>query len=132
MPRTHALRGITSGNVDTGKEEIRFALSIARGEPISFVGKFGAVAQAAAALGRMLAELRAQIQAKRDGTMAPIAAEQIQACHIQKDPWQDVILVQLINPQGIPYSFAMTSAAASDIAARLKIESEKPTRTGSA
>ncbi len=123
MPKTRGLRGIATGAVDLDKEQIRFSLAIASGLPISFVGDFGAVAQTVAALGRMVSELHAHMRAKAAGTAVPIAAEQVQACHIQKDRWQDVILVQLITPQGIPYSFAMTATAAADIAGRLKIES---------
>jgi hypothetical protein len=131
MPKTLRLAGLASGSVDIDAQEIRFALSIERAPPLSFVGKFGVVAQVIAALGRMMTELRAQMYA-RGGAMAPVAAEQIGTSHIQKERWSDVVLLQLITPGGVPYSFALSCADAADIADRLKTESAKPTGTGRA
>ena len=78
-----------------------------------------------------LSELRSQLDA-RGGGMAPVAAERASVSHVQKDRWSDVVLLQLITPRGVPYSFAIPCQAVANIAARLRTESDKPTATGTA
>jgi hypothetical protein len=59
-----------------------------------------------------------------------LTAENVAATHIQKDRWANVVLMQLITPGGVPYTFALPPQVASDIADRLKTESAKPHQAG--
>jgi hypothetical protein len=63
---------------------------------------------------------------KQQGKMDAVAAEQVVGAHIQQERWSGNVICQLTSPAGIPYNFVLTPQAASDIAARLKTESEKP------
>lgn len=128
MPKRLRVTGLPEGSVDVDKQELNFTISVSEGKPTLFVAKFGVAAQVIGALGRMLTELRAQLDKK--GGIASVAAEQVAAAHIQKDRWTDVVLVQLITPRGVPYSFAVRCQDAADIADRLKIESAKGTQSG--
>ena len=122
--------GLTDGSVDLDKKELSFTLSIRGRDPYRFVADFGAATQVIGALGRMWAEFRSRLD--QQGGVAPISAEQVSASHVQKERWTDVVLLQLITPAGIPYSFAIPTRDAADIADRLKTESAIPTQTGSA
>ena len=44
----------------------------------------------------------------------------------------DALLLQLISEDNVPYMFAISTQAASDIAARLTIEGDRSSRTGRA
>lgn len=130
MPKRLRLIGLPEGSVNVDAQELNFTLSVSEAKPIALVAKFGIAVQVISALGRMLSELRAQLD--KQGGMAPVAAEKIVASHIQKERWSNVVLLQLITPQGVPYSFAVRCQDAADIADRLKTESAKPTQSGSA
>jgi hypothetical protein len=64
--------------------------------------------------------------------MEATPAELVTATHIHRERWANVVLMQLTTPTGIPYSFALSPQAASDIADQLKTESAKPHQTGTA
>lgn len=78
----------------------------------------------------MLVQLREILEAEK-GT-ASAAAEPVAAAFVQKDQWQDIVLLQLTSTSGIPYTFALPSRNAAEIADRLKIESSKGSSTGNA
>jgi hypothetical protein len=131
MPKTYRLTGLPEGAADVANQELRFSLSVARDAPLAFVGKIGVVTQIISALGRILMELRIQLEARGAG-MASVNAEEVAAAHIQRERWRDVVLLQLITPAGVPYTFALSQEASVDISARLKIESAKSSQRGNA
>jgi hypothetical protein len=122
--------GIRMGSVDAETEEMILDLTIDGRPPMSFVLGYGAAVQVISALGRTFFELR-RILTERQPTKK-IPAELVQLSHIQKDRWEDVVLMQLTTPQGIPYTFAIPSQFASEIGDQLKMESAKPHRIGHA
>jgi hypothetical protein len=122
--------GISRGEVDTEEHEIRFTLTTADGPPITLVANYGAGGQITAALGRMLLEL-AQLL-RQEQVMTTVAAEQVASSLIQRDLWQNVVLMQLTTPAGIPYTFALPLDDAAYIADQLKIESASPLLVASA
>jgi hypothetical protein len=128
MAKAHLLTGLTSGAVDTTSHEITFHLSVSGRAPFAFVAKHGPVAQMISGLSRMLSELRRVLDSEKK--MEAVSAENVAATHIQKDRWANVVLMQLITPGGVPYTFALPPQVASDIADRLKTESAKPHQAG--
>ena len=66
-------------------------------------------------------------------SLEPTSAEPIASHLIQKEDWSDVVLMQLVTPQGVPYTFELSRQTAIEIADRLKTESAKGvTQTGNA
>jgi hypothetical protein len=122
--------GIGSGAVDTVAHEINFELTVAGRPPMAFAAEYGPAAQFIGALGRLFFELRQTLLAAKG--MKSSAGEQIASSHIQRDRWENVVLMQLTTPQGVPYTFAMQPQIASEIAEQLKTESAKPHQTGHA
>jgi hypothetical protein len=61
-----------------------------------------------------------------------IPAEEVAVTQIQRDRWQDRVLMQLTTPQGVPYTFAFPPQIANSIADQLKGESAKPHQVGNA
>ena len=84
----------------------------------------------AGALGRMFAELR-QLQFKKQ-TMKSITAEEVASSHIQKDKWENKVIMQLTTPKGIPYTFAFDPKFAAEIADHLKTASARNEKPGNA
>jgi hypothetical protein len=124
----YRLVSLPSGAVDTEKHEIVFELSVKDGKPLSFVATYGVAAQITSGLGRMVKQLHQILQEQKG--VASSAAEQVEGAHIQKDRWSDTVILQLMTPQGIPYTFAIPCNAVAEMAGRLKTESEKPTQVG--
>lgn len=122
--------GVSSGSINLDTREISFALSIAGRPPMEFVSEFGPATQIIGALGRMFFGLQQRLAGEKG--MTTVAGEQVQASHIQKDQWKDVVIMQLTTPQGVPYTFALPPKMAVDISEQLKTESAKPHQTGRA
>jgi hypothetical protein len=122
---TLRLTGIPGGTVDTQKREIDFRLQLNDGTELSCIADFSAAEQMASALGRMTQQFR---QSKSQN----VTAEQITEYAVQRDPLGGPVLLRLITPQGIPYTFAVPLSAATDIATRLQIESAKVLPSGNA
>ncbi len=118
------------GSVDVDRRDVHFTLVKNDGTTLQCVGEFTATAQITAALAQMLSSLRTRVN-KKPATV-PVAATSIQWALVQKDPWSDFVLLQLISPEGIPFSFQIQRKDAAALAARLRTESEKPTLTGNA
>lgn len=129
MSKPYRITGLPRGDVDSEKHEIHFTLGSAE-KDFSFIAKYGVASQVIGALGRMFFELK-KIMATQKG-METTAAEELAAFHIQKERWNDLVLVELITSQGVPYTFAIPNEIAADIADRLKTESGKSTQVGSA
>ena len=127
MPKVHRLVGITRGAVDTKAHEIQFDLQDSERRTVSFVGRFGPIAQVIAGLARLHFELRQILQTAK--AMEPTAAEEIGGHRIHADSWSPVVLVELVTPQGVPYTFEVSRQMANEIADRLKSESAKIVRT---
>ena len=130
MPTPHRLSGIANGAIDTQEHEIKFDISTGDGKQIAFVSKYGPACQLAASLGRMIFELRKILDNQKK--METIAAEKVVEVSIQKDKWSDIVLLQLMTENGIPYAFALPLQSATDIADRLKTESSKKAHVGNA
>jgi hypothetical protein len=131
MPAHRVTLGITDAGVNPDALEIHFSFVVDDRPPIPFIMGYGPSTQTIGALGRMFLTLQ-EIAQKQKGKMNAIAAEQVRAAHIQQERWSGNVICQLTTPTGIPYNFVLTREAASDIAARLKTESEKPHQSGSA
>jgi hypothetical protein len=122
--------GLGTGGVDTETEEIIFDLTIDGRAPMSFVFEYGAAAQVIGALGRMFVELRRVLTERQPIKQA--SAEVVQSSHVQKDRWENLVIMQLTTPQGVPYTFAIDPQFAAEIGEQLKTESAKPHQTGHA
>jgi hypothetical protein len=130
MSKPYQLTGLPKGAIDKTRNEVRFELTAAEGEPLTFVAKYAVAAQVIAGLGRMVSELRKFIDAAKAGHA--IAAEPVASACVQKDRWPNQVLLQLTTPQGVPYTFVIPTLTATAIAERLKSESEIPTQVGRA
>jgi hypothetical protein len=128
--KPHRITGLPRGHVDTQLHQIHFDLSVSGNRAIPFVAKYGVATQIIGSLGRMLLELQAAVYVGKG--MESSAAEEIRSSHVQKDRWNDSVIVQLTTPAGIPYTFAMPTRVAAGIADQLRIESSKPTEVGTA
>jgi hypothetical protein len=64
--------------------------------------------------------------------MQASSAEKVESSHIQRDRWENVVIMQLTTPQGVPYTFSIPPEFAAEIADQLKTESAKPHQTGRA
>jgi len=120
----YRLVGLESGAVDTVAHEIHFVLTVSGRPPMAFVAKYGPAAQVIGALGRMFVELRRILT--EANTAKAIAAEKVASSHVQKDRWENVVLMQLTTPEGVPYTFSLPPHVAAGIAEQLKTESAKP------
>jgi hypothetical protein len=104
--------GIGSGGVDTVSHEINFEFTIDGRPSMSFVAAYAPAVQIIGALGRMFFELRRILHEAKG--MKSVAGEQVASSHIQKDRWENVVLMQLTTPQGVPYTFAIPPQIAAD------------------
>ncbi len=125
MTTTFRLTGIPGGTVDPQKREIDFRLQLNDGTQLACIAELSAAEQIASALGRMTQQFR---QPKSQN----VVAEEIAEYAVQRDPHGGPVLLRLVTPQGIPYTFALPLAAATDIATRLQIESAKVRPSGNA
>jgi hypothetical protein len=130
MSNSHPLVGLSKGTVDTANHVINFEMTVSDGPPISITGEFGPMAQLIGALARRHLELRRILDQAKG--MKTVAAEQVAASHVQKDQWENIVMMQLTTPMGVPYTFALRPEDAAAIAVQLKTESAKPHLTGKA
>ena len=130
MAETTELTGISNGQVDLEKQEIRFVLSNTRFQTFDFSVKAGVAEQILMALGRMCTELRSAAVAGNVRRSA--AAEDVAVSVVQRERLHDKVLLQLITPSQIPYTFALPLEAAIEISAQLKTEAEKAVPKGRA
>jgi hypothetical protein len=111
--------------VNAEKQEIDFSLAVSDGRPLGFIAKIGVAEQIISGLGRMVRDLR---QPKPQMTAAEDVAEYL----VQRDAFGGPVLLRFVTPHGVPYTFALPAVAASDIAERLKTESQKERPVGRA
>jgi hypothetical protein len=126
----YRILGIGSGAIDAETDEMLFELTVDGRPPMPFIVGYGPAAQIISALGRMFVELRGVLLEKK--AMKASAAEQVESSHVQRDRWEDVVIMQLTTPQGVPYTFRIDPQFASEIADQLKIESAKGGKPGHA
>ena len=131
MASTRRLAGLAGGNALPDTHELMFDLAVMNGQkPLSFIASYGVASQIIGALADMLKPLTdALAQAKG---MVLISGEEVGSLHVQKERWEDVVILRLTTPEGIPHAFRMSPQTAVDIADRLKTESAKPTEAGNA
>lgn len=128
MPRR--LTGLPKGAIDAEKHEIRLELGISGGKPLPFVAKFGVASQIASGLSRMVRELETIMRSQKAATSTAI--ERIAEAHVQKERWEDLVLLRFVSVGGVPYTFGIPATEAAELADRLRTESAKPTETGRA
>jgi hypothetical protein len=130
MAARRRVAALAGGQVNLDTKDIEFDLTLSDRQTLALVATYGSAAQITSALGGMLKALRGALDSERG--MATIAGERVEGCHIQKDRWKDEVILQLITPSGIPYTFGIPTRDAAQIAERLRIDSAKPTQTGNA
>jgi|GEM_PF-1660478 hypothetical protein len=132
MPKAMRVVGIPNGAVDPERQEVSFALATAERKAFSFVAKIGVAEQIIAGLGRMVHGIREARLEKGEANAQTTAAEDVAQYLVQRDPWADRVLLRLVTPQGVPYTFALPASAAADMGARLNAESANRSTTGRA
>lgn len=125
MATTFRLAGLSEATVDNEKQDISFVLKVADGRGLAFVADAAAARQIASSLGRVALQAR-QV------TPQMIGAEKIAQYGVKREAFGEVVLLQLVSEDGVPYMFALPLQAATDIASRLQIESAKNAGTGRA
>lgn len=123
------LLGITNVkalNTETLEFEITFAFE--NGPPMPIVTYFPAVEQMLPALAQVATAVREQ----QRGTAQLAVAEDVRECNVEKDRWQDVVIIRFVSLHGVPYTFALPPKGALEIAERLKSEAQKPHQVGTA
>jgi len=125
MATIFRLAGVESGSVDPGTADINFLVQVEDGRKLAFVASAAVAEQIASALGGMSQQLR-------QSSPQAVNAEDIAQYGVQRDAYGGPVLLRLVTRGGIPHMFAVPLAAASDIAARLKTESEKDRKPGHA
>jgi hypothetical protein len=119
------------GSVNLDTDEITFDLIVeTKQDPISFIVSYTSFMQILYGLGKLHATVQRSLREKK--SMQAISAEDVAVTHIQKDRWKDVVLLQITNSEGVPYTFAIPPDIAIDMAEQLKTESAKPHQTGHA
>lgn len=130
MSKTYRLLGLPSCAIDTQTNEIKFDLAVSNGNPVSFIAKYGIIAQMLAGLARPASQLRDRLNSI--GTPETVYPEAVVEVGVQQNKITGVILVELINQQGIPYTFALPPQTAIRMADLLKSETSKVTEMGTA
>jgi hypothetical protein len=125
MPTTFRLAGLAEARVDNEKGDVDFVLKISDGRGLAFVADTAAARQIASSLGKLA------LQAKQTGPLM-IGAEKVAQYGVKRDAFGEAVLLQLVSEDGVPYMFALSVSAASDISARLKSESERHSDSGRA
>jgi hypothetical protein len=125
MPTTLRLAGLAEGTINNEKGEVNFVLKISDGRGLAFVAEVTAARQISSALGKMA------LQAKQSMPLM-VGAEKVVQYGVKNDAFGDVVLLQLVSEDGVPYMFALPRSAAGDIATRLSSESERHSETGRA
>jgi hypothetical protein len=124
------VNGLPSGHVDGANHEILFDLNTPQGHKLEFVARFGVASQIVSGLARMVRQLEVMMRAENAATST--AVERIAEAHVQKERWQDLILLRFVSIDGVPYAFGIPAAEAAQLAEMLKTESSKPTQVGNA
>lgn len=106
--------------------ELMFAFDDGTTTPI--VAYFPAVEQMLPAL----AQLVTAVGESQRGTAQQVVAEELRECLVERDRWEDVVIMRLISLHGVPYTFAIPPQNALEIAERLKSEAQKPHQVGQA
>jgi hypothetical protein len=130
MPEYLHITGMLQASPNADTKDIRFALSASEGPPIMCVARYGVAAQIASGLGTALGVLRMALASEM--AIEPVAVEEVQAIHIQRDLLSDQIVLELTTKHGIPHIFQIPSQTASEFADRLRTEAAKPTQAGNA
>jgi hypothetical protein len=127
---SYRILGLKTGTVDTETDEIIFDLNVDGRPPMSFIAAYGPAAQVIGALGRMFVELRRLLLEKQ--AMKSGSAEEVESSHVQRDRWENKVILQLTTPQGVPYTFSIDPKFAVEIADQLRSESAKSGPVGNA
>ncbi len=73
-----------------------------------------------------------EVTMRSQNVAANTAVEKIAEAHVQKERWQDLVILRFVSADGVPYTFGIPTAEAAQLAEMLKTESVKPTQTGRA
>ena len=61
-----------------------------------------------------------------------VIAQDVSQCVVEKDQWNDLVVIRLVTLEGVPHTFAVAPQNALNIAGQLKSEVEKPHQVGTA
>jgi hypothetical protein len=78
---------------------------------------------------QMLPALTQLVKAAREsqgGKARHVAAENVDYCVAEMDPWEGLVVLTIVSTHGVPYRFALPPKGARDISERLKTEALKP------
>lgn len=127
MPAKNSL-GIA--NVKGHQDTLDFDITIAVDgrKPIEAIAAFPVVEQMLQALSLLAKAAREHLS----GTAQAVVAQDVHQVTIEKDPWQDAIVIRFLSIEGIPHTFAVPPKNALEIAERLRIEASKPHQAGTA
>jgi hypothetical protein len=130
MASPQRVNGLPTGHMDGANHEIFFELSTPQGHKLPFVAKFGVASQIVSSLARMVRQMEGIMRSQN--VAASTAVEMVAEAHVQKERWQDLVILRFVSAGGVPYTFGIPSAEAAQLAEMLKTESAKPTQTGNA
>jgi len=132
MPKLVRIVGLPGGAADPDRQEVRFTLLTGEGKEINCVAKTGVAEQLSSGVARMVAAVRdIRTKASKPNVEAG-AAESVLEAMIQREPWADRVILRLVSTSGIPFNFALTVDEAKQIAERLRAESVKTDKPGTA
>jgi hypothetical protein len=114
----------------TNVEALEFEITLAfdDGSLMTVATYFPAVEQMLPALSQIVTAVRESHR----GTAQQVVAEDVRECIVEKDHWQDVVVLRFVSQNGAPYTFAIPPQGAREIAERLRIEAAKPHQVGQA
>jgi len=114
----------------TDAEKLEFEITFAfdDGSRMPLLTYFPAVEQMLPALSQIVTAVR---ESKR-GTVQQVVAEDVRECVVEKDRWENVVVLRFVSANGAPYTFAIPPQNAREIAERLIIEAAKPHQVGQA
>jgi hypothetical protein len=114
--------------LDVEKLEFEITFAFDDGSVMPLATYFPAVEQMLPALSQIVTAVR---ESQR-GTAQQVVAEDVRECVVEKDQWEDVVVVRFVSVNGAPYTFAIPPQSAREIAERLRIEAAKPHQVGRA
>ena len=117
-------------NVRGHQDTLDFDVTIAVDgrKPIEAIVAFPVVEQMLQALSLLAKAAREHLS----GTVQAVVAQDVHQVIVEKDRWEDLIVIRFLSIEGIPHTFAVPPKNALDIAERLKTEAAKPHQIGTA
>jgi len=99
-------------------KDVRFALSVENREPFCFVASMGVVEQIAVRLGSALSVLQAELESEGGWANVPVSTPS--KIKVQKDLMSENVIIEFLNPLGIPQRFQFPPQIALEVAELMK------------